>query len=169
MSLAKAHLSGQVVSDIEKRFTQNNTAIASFSMVVQPASRGRNAEPFEIKVTCWSRLADAVSEQLSQGAFVVVEGKLTAPSVQQSDGSNKKSFEIEASTVSMLPSPPQLIDPMSAGDSVGGGYTPAAPQPQPQQQPVAAAAPAPALSAQPQQAPTQPMAQPAFAEDDIPF
>lgn len=157
MSLAKANISGQVVSDVEKRFTQNNTAIASFTILVPPASRGRNAEPFEIRVTCWSRMAEAVSEQLAQGTYVVVDGKLTAPSIQQPDGTNKKTFEIEASSVSILPAPPQLIDP--TGDSSGGGYSVASqPVPQPAQ-PVGVASPAS----------PQPFAQPAFSEDDIPF
>lgn len=170
MTVAKAHISGQVISEVEKRFTPNNTAVANFMIQVPPASRGRNAEPFQLKITCWSRLADAVQEQLPMGAYVVVEGKLTAPSVQQPDGSNKKSYELEASAVSMLPGPPQAIEIKADG----GGYAApqqAQPQPQPQyQQRVAAAAVAPQASAPPvAQAEQVPAQAPAFTEDDIPF
>ncbi len=160
MTFARATLSGTVASQPEKRFTQNNTAVTSFMLEITPPPRGNApSNPYQVKITCWARLAETVAETVQHGQTVLVEGRLQAVTETTPDGTNKKSFEIEAGQVSIVTG--QLQDVVAAAAMGGNTAAPAPAQPQQAAQPqmaMAGNAPAPAASAQP-----------AFTEDDIPF
>ncbi len=96
MSLAKAILSGVIVSEPEKRFTPNNHAVTNFTIQVAPASK--NESPAYVRVTCWRNLADITAESLHKGNEVVVEGKLQINQYEAS-GVSKRAYEIDATNV----------------------------------------------------------------------
>jgi single-strand DNA-binding protein len=128
VSFAKAVVSGVVVSEPEKRFTPNNHAVTSFFILVEAGGGvprpGAGNEPFQVKVTCWRNLADAVASQVLKGEQVLVEGKLILNTYQTQDGVQKRQYEIEAVSVSKLPGAPELIVPAmaAAGASSAGAY-----------------------------------------------
>jgi single-strand DNA-binding protein len=133
MSLAKAMLVGIIVSDVEKRFTpNNNTAVTSFQLSVQAPGRMGPPDPsvtFTVQVSCWRQLAEVASEQLAKGDAVMVEGKLMLQSYQTPDGVAKKSYEVEAASVSKLSGLPipLYIPPAGNGSGApqsGGGMQP---------------------------------------------
>ena len=143
MSFAKATISSTLQADPEKRFTPNNHAVTTLVLSVENPSMGRQGapnEPFQIRVTCWRGLADAAAETLRKGDDVVVEGKLILNSYQAQDGVQKKSFEIEASSVSR-----GKLETLQPVAQAGGSDVPARRAPQ-QQQPAPAMAAAPAAS-----------------------
>jgi single-strand DNA-binding protein len=128
MSLAKIVVSGTVISDPEKRFTPNDAAVTNFMMSVEQTT-GKDTEPFQVKVTCWRGLADSVIEKVQKGSTVLVDGKLMLGSIQAADGTQKKQYEIDAQTVSLIAGLPQAIIPApQAGE--GGGTRKAAGTPQ---------------------------------------
>jgi len=122
VSLAKIVVSGEVVGEPEKRFTPNNHPVATFNLKVENASVGsKPSEPFFVRVTCWRNLADAVSNQVEKGQHVLVEGRLMLNSYQAQDGTQKKSFEVEASSLDKLSGPSETLVPVSAA---AGASTP---------------------------------------------
>ena len=93
MTLAKAFITGAVVKAPEKRFTQNDMAIAGFTVNFDPANEGL------IRVVAFGQLAETISATVNIGDNVAVEGKLQINSYKLPNGKDKKVFEIQASTV----------------------------------------------------------------------
>lgn len=93
MTLAKAFITGAVVKAPEKRFTQNDMAIAGFTVNFDPANEGL------IRVVAFGQLAETVSSTVNVGDNVAIEGKLQVNSYKLPNGKDKKVFEIQASTV----------------------------------------------------------------------
>lgn len=130
MSLSRIVVSGIVSSEPEKRFTPNNNiAVTNFLLAVPSLankSAGAAGETIQIKVTCWRQLADAAVEQVRAEDIVLIEGKLMINTYQSPDGTQKKAFEIDASTISKLSGVPQALLVASAAPSSGvGAKTPA--------------------------------------------
>jgi len=188
MSVSRIQIAGQVGSAPEKRFTPNNTAVVTFALLI-PASGRANAtdEPASVPVTCWGRLAESVSESLQPGQSILVDGRLQLDTLQTPDGTPKKAFAIEATTVYRTTGPVELIGGGAGpGNAENGparsaaGYNnarPAAPSVpvqatvaahtvMPAAQPVAVAA-APVYNTAPAQ--THMMPDMDLTEDDIPF
>ena len=93
MTLAKAFITGAVVKAPEKRFTQNDMAIAGFTVNFDPANEGL------IRVVAFGQLAETISATVNIGDNVAVEGKLQVNSYKLPNGKDKKVFEIQASIV----------------------------------------------------------------------
>lgn len=165
MSFAKAVITGTLVAEPEKRFTPNNHAVTTLTLAVENGggfSRAGNNDPFLVKVTCWRGIAEAVAEQLRKDDTVLVEGKLQINSYQTQDGTQKKSFELEAITVDKLPGKPEPMLAPAAGASVGN----AAPTNNSGLYPEPVSVGAPTVTAQPA---SHFSSEDMLTEDDIPF
>ena len=161
MTFSRITLVGEVQATPEKRFTPNNTAIASFGLVVTPPARGTQASvPFTVKVTCFGRLAEGVAEQVQAGQAVLIEGRLVVQSHPADDGgAPKKVLEVEANNITITTG---TLQPIGVDAPAGGNYSPRATTPSPSsqpQQPAMAGVAAASTSA----------AGNFFTEDDIPF
>ncbi len=176
MSLARVTVSGVLTSQPEKRFTNNNVAVTSFTISVDNAGfNGRGDEgdaTLGVKITCWRNLAESVPEQLNQGDTVVVEGKLMMNQYQTPEGVTVRQYEVEASALTKFPGAGVDIKP-AAGSQFNSDVSAPAASPTP----ATVGAPAPASAApayagqpaapQPQQTGFPP--QETLTEDDIPF
>ncbi len=96
MTLAKAFVTGVVTKAPEKRFTQNDMAIAAFSLNIDA-----NTNTI-LRVTAFGQLAETVSNMVAEGDSVAVEGKLQVNSYKLPNGKDKKVFEINASAVEKM-------------------------------------------------------------------
>ncbi|MBR6297885.1 MAG: single-stranded DNA-binding protein [Candidatus Gastranaerophilales bacterium] len=96
MSLAKAFVSGTVVKAPEKRFTQNDMAIAAFTVNVD-----KNAQTL-IRVSTFGQLAETVSSMLNVNDNVAIEGRLQVNTYKTPSGKDKKVFEITANAVEKM-------------------------------------------------------------------
>ena len=96
MTLAKAFITGAVIKAPEKRFTQNDMAIAGFSVNFDPANEGI------IRVAAFGQLAETIASTITVGDNVAVEGRLQVNSYKLPNGKDKKVFEIQASTVEKM-------------------------------------------------------------------
>ena len=96
MSFAKAFITGSVVKAPEKRFTQNDMAIAGFTINFDPANEGM------LRVVAFGQLAETVSSTINIGDNVAVEGRLQINSYKLPNGKDKKVFEVNASTVEKM-------------------------------------------------------------------
>lgn len=96
MTLAKAFVTGSVVKAPEKRFTQNDMAIAGFTINFDPANEGM------LRVVAFGQLAETISSTIALGDSVAVEGKLQVNTYKLPNGKDKKVFEIQASAVEKM-------------------------------------------------------------------
>ena len=96
MTLAKAFITGAVVKAPEKRFTQNDMAIAGFTINFDPANEGL------IRIVAFGQLAETISSTINIGDNVAVEGRLQINSYKLPNGKDKKVFEISANSVEKI-------------------------------------------------------------------
>jgi single-strand DNA-binding protein len=97
MSMARATVSGTLVSEPEKRFTNNNVAVTNFTIQVAPA--GRNEAPMQVRITCWRNLADVATDNLHKGDEVTVDGRLQVNQYDDATGNTRRTYEIDASNL----------------------------------------------------------------------
>ncbi len=101
MSISKAVLMGKVVKDPEKRFTQNNISVTTFTVnVMTSKSEGPNL----VRVITWRKLADTCAETVKKGQTVVIDGRLQTNSYKDQSGIDKKGIELDANNVEIIQS-----------------------------------------------------------------
>lgn len=72
---------GNLTTDPELRFTPSGTAVAEFTVAVNPrewdkATNGyKDGEPSFVRVQCWRSLAENCAESLTKGTRVVATGR----------------------------------------------------------------------------------------------
>lgn len=102
----KAIIIGNLGSDPEVRYTQDGTAVASFTVATTEKWKGKDGQQQEHtewhKVTAWRRLAEICGEYLEKGTRVYIEGKLQTRKWQDKDGNDRYTTEIVASEMKML-------------------------------------------------------------------
>ena len=96
MTLAKSVVTGIVFRAPEKRFTQNNVAV--YSLILNIGDR----EETLIRVLSTRTAMESVMESISYGDKILVEGRLQTANAKMEDGSERKIFEIDASTVEKM-------------------------------------------------------------------
>ena len=96
MTLAKSVVTGTVFRTPEKRFTQNNVAV--YSLILNIGDR----EETLIRVFSSRTALESVMESISKGDRILVEGRLQTANAKMEDGTERKIFEIDASTVEKM-------------------------------------------------------------------
>jgi single-strand DNA-binding protein len=117
----KVTLIGNLGRDPELRRTANGMAVANFTMATTETWNNRNGEREQHtewhRIVCWGRLAERVSEQLSKGRQVYVEGRLQTREWEDREGTKRRTTEINARTVLMLGRRSEYADASSGADS----------------------------------------------------
>ena len=93
MSLAKSVVTGTVYRTPEKRFTQNNVGVSAFVLNIG------DKDEVLIRVLSKRTALDELVSSLNKGDKVLVEGRLQTATAKMDDGSEKKIYEIEATTI----------------------------------------------------------------------
>ena len=106
MTLAKAAVTGIVYREPKTGDTQNNIAVSSFVMNI-----GEGGEETLVRVISKRQALSDVIETLSKNQKVLVGGRLQTGVSKLDDGTEKKVFEIDASSI-------ELMNGSSAGASV---------------------------------------------------
>lgn len=96
MTLAKAVVTGIVYKTPKTGFTTNNVAVSSFVMNI-----GTQEETL-VRVISKRQALEEVVSGLSKNQKVLVEGRLQNGISKMDDGTEKKVFEIEASTIELM-------------------------------------------------------------------
>ncbi len=96
-------LIGRLTRDPELRYTPNGVAVANFDLAVDRPTKDANGERETdfIKIICWQKQAELVSEHLKKGRLVGVEGRLQINNYEK-DGQKHKSPEVVANYVQFL-------------------------------------------------------------------
>lgn len=97
-------LVGRLSKDPDKRTTQNNTSVVSFTVAVDNRTRDENGQRTAsfIPCTCWNAVADNVAKYTRKGSLVGVEGRLNQRSYKRQDNSTVTVIEVIADTVQFL-------------------------------------------------------------------
>jgi single-strand DNA-binding protein len=95
--LNRAILAGRLIADPEVRYSQDETAVAHFTIGV---SHGGKTDPIDCKAT--GGLAKICGEYLKKGKLVAVEGKLALREWSTADGRKLSKHEIEVDNLQML-------------------------------------------------------------------
>jgi len=119
MNLNKVILAGRLTADPEMRTTPQGTHVVSFSIATNrnwTDKEGQKKEETEFhNVVAWGRQADVVSQFLSKGSLILVEGRLQTRSWEAKDGGQRRTTEIVAERVQ--------LGPRKSGTE-GGNYNP---------------------------------------------
>jgi single-strand DNA-binding protein len=131
-SLNKAMIIGNLGADPEVRYTQSNTALATFNIATTEKYKDSNGDMKENtewhRIVCWGRLAELAQQYLRKGSPVYIEGSIQTRQWEDKDGQKRYTTEIKAQAMQLLGS--RQDAGMDASPS--SGY----------QRPAAAAAPA---------------------------
>ena len=91
MTISKAVISGIVVRDAEKRFSNNGLAITNFTLNIDEQNETL------LRVVVMGNLAETAEQQMKKGKKVIVEGRLQTNSFKNDNGEDKKIYELQAS------------------------------------------------------------------------
>lgn len=145
-SFNRVILMGNITRDIELRYTPSGTPVTEIGMAVNDrVKRGDEwvDEPTYVDVTLWGKTAELVSQYLSKGKPIFVEGRLKFEQWEQ-DGQKRSKLKVVGERM-------QFVGGREGGSGGGGNQESfrSANSAPPASQPAASAAPPP--------------------EDDIPF
>ncbi len=147
-SVNKVILVGNLGRDAELRYTPGGAAVATLSLAtpeVWTDQAGQKQEKTEWhRVILWGKTAESLSEYLTKGKQIYVEGRLQTRKWQDKDGVDKYTTEIRGDRVVLLSG--------GGGGGRGGGYQRGGGEPAEATSESGAQTPAPDLT-----------------EDDIPF
>ena len=97
-------LVGNITRDPELRFTNTGQANVTFGLAVNRRWQNRQTQEWEeatsfFDVVCWREMAENVSESLTRGARVIVNGRLEQRSWETQDGDKRSKVEVVADEI----------------------------------------------------------------------
>lgn len=99
-------LLGNVVFDIELKYTQGGTAVTDMRMAVTERRKSASGEWADettfVDVTLWGRTAEVASEYLSKGSPVLIEGRLRLDQ-WETDGQKRSKLRVVGDRMQLLP------------------------------------------------------------------
>ena len=126
-------LVGRLTRDPELRTTNTGKSVCDFSIAVNKRIKPTDGSPDADFFRCiaWERTADYVSNYLTKGRLVAVEGRLQSRKYTASDGGNREVVEIVCDNVQGLDRAKEDGGgaPMGGGTSSGSPARSSAPSP----------------------------------------
>ena len=95
---------GRLCRDPELRYTQNNTAVASFTLAVDRSRKNANGERETdfIPVVVWGQQAENCNTYLNKGKLVAIDGRLQIRNYEDKEGNKRTIAEVVAESVQFL-------------------------------------------------------------------
>ncbi len=116
-------LVGRLTRDPETQYTPNGIMVAKFGLAVNRPTKNQETGDYEtdfFDIVAWRRTAEFVSQYITKGRLVAVDGRLQMRSWVAQDGTKRKAYEIVADNV-------QGLD--RARDGEGGAPSPTGEEP----------------------------------------
>ena len=94
-------LMGRLTKDPELRYTQNGTAVTSFTLAVERDYSGKDSEKQVDFIDClaWRHTAEFLAKYFSKGRMVVASGRLQVRPWEDKNGNKRKAVEVVAENV----------------------------------------------------------------------
>lgn len=108
MSINKVFISGNLTRDPEMRTTQGGTVVMGFGVAVNDRRKNPQTGQWEdvpnfVDCTLFGNRASAVSQYLSKGTKVSIEGKLRWHSWQDQNGNNRSKLDVIVDEIEFTP------------------------------------------------------------------
>lgn len=94
----KAILVGRITKDIDLRYTNENKAVASFTVAV---NRDKEHSDF-INCVTWEKQAENIKKYCAKGSLIAVEGRISTRSYDDKEGKKIYVTEVVTSNVQFL-------------------------------------------------------------------
>lgn len=91
---------GTLVGDPELRYTTSGTPVANFTVASNPrvfhkdSGEWRNGEPIFLRCAIWRQPAEHVTESLSKGDRVIVQGRPQQRNYETQSGDKRTAYEL---------------------------------------------------------------------------
>mgnify|MGYP006274052021 CR=1 FL=1 len=98
--------SGRVTRDTELRYTPSGTAVVDVGLCcnrVWNKDGQRQEEATFVDVTLWGKQAETLSQYLTKGTFVIVEGRLILDAWETPEGVKRSKLRVVADRVNLGP------------------------------------------------------------------
>lgn len=90
----KVFLMGRIVKDVELRYTQNNTAVAGYTIAVDKFMKDKDKETDFFNIVSWGNAAEFASKFFGKGLRISVVGRLQNRTYEDKDGITRYITEI---------------------------------------------------------------------------
>ena len=123
-------LIGNLTGDPELRFTPSGAAVANFTVASTPrtfdrqSSEWKDGDTMFLNCSVWRQAAENVSESLTKGMRVIVQGRLKSRSYDDREGNKRTVFEVDVEEIG-----PSLARATAVVTRATGGGKPAPRQP----------------------------------------
>lgn len=111
MNLNKVFILGRLTADPQLRMTPDGRQVVNFGIATNriwtDKAGARQQEVEYHNVVVWGRQAEIVSQFLSKGSLVLIEGRLRTRTWQNKQGQNQKTTEIIGERIQLGPRPAQ--------------------------------------------------------------
>lgn len=99
--LNKAILMGRLVRDPERRYTQTNVAVTSFTLAVDRDRKGANGERQTDFIDCiaWGKQAEFVKQWFTKGMLAIVVGRIQSRGWEDRNGNKRVSVEVNVDEI----------------------------------------------------------------------
>ena len=116
-------LVGRLTRDPELRYTQSNTAVATFNMAVNRNFKAQNGEYEADFINCviWNRQAENLANWAKKGALIGITGRIQTRNYDNQQGQRVYVTEVVADNFQLLESRASREGQPSAGFG-GGGF-----------------------------------------------
>ncbi len=125
-SVNKVFLMGNLTRDVELKYTPSNQPVATFGLAMNRRYRTRDGEDREettfVDCEAWARTAEVMSEYLSKGRPVFIEGRLKLDQWQDKEGNKRSKLRVVVENF-------QFVDSRGGAGGGGGGGRASAPEP----------------------------------------
>ena len=120
-------LMGRLTRDPELRYTQSNTAVASFSLAVERDFGSREDRQTDfIDCVAWRQTGEFVSKYFQKGSMAVVSGRLQIRDWTDRDNNKRRSAEVVVENIYFGESKKPRDNASAAPMRSNGGFEPAA-------------------------------------------
>lgn len=121
---------GNLTADPEMRYTNTGSAVANFTVASTPRKFDRDSGQWKdgdtlfMRCSVWSDVAENITESLSKGMRVIVQGRLTQRRYTTQDGQERTVVEMQVDEVgpSLRYARAQVTRNQSNYSGSGGGY-----------------------------------------------
>ena len=121
---------GNLVADVELRFTPSGAAVANFTVASTPRTFNKASNEWEdgntlfLPCSIWRDAAEHCAESLTKGTRVIVQGRLQQRSYDDREGNKRTVFEVDVEEIG-----PSLARATAVVTRATGGGKPAPRQP----------------------------------------
>jgi single-strand DNA-binding protein len=166
-SFNRVILIGNLTRDVELRYLQSGMAVTDIGLAVSEKRKNANGEWIEevvfVDVTAWGRTAEVMSEYLSKGSPVFIEGRLKYDTWEGQDGQKRSKLKVTCDRMQLIGAP------RGQGGQAGQGGQGAGTRPAGRPAPQRSQAPQYDQPGPPDEAYDQGTPEPSGGGDDIPF